>query len=122
MDNWLFLSVFILLGSVVIWIHHTRVNSSKTLIPANKQAKSYHGISVHPCSHACGSVNKIKRKRFLSREAPTLPILGCGNPECTCTYTHYNDRRRLDEDRRFITGIHNNERRINRDRRQGSFS
>jgi hypothetical protein len=33
-------------------------------------------------------------QRFLSRDAPPLPLQGCGTPQCECRYGHYDDRRK----------------------------
>lgn len=124
MENWLFISVFILLCPVWLWIQYSASNSSHELnspAPAKRHSMKYHSVSVHPCSHSCESIRKVKKRRFLSREAPTLPIFGCTNQECTCTYTHYNDRRHRDGyDRRFISGFPENERRTKLDRRYQS--
>jgi hypothetical protein len=32
--------------------------------------------------------------RYLSREAPPLPLKDCTSPECTCRYEHHEDRRK----------------------------
>ncbi len=35
-----------------------------------------------------------RNARFLSKEAPRLPMVGCDHPEtCECTYRHFEDRR-----------------------------
>jgi hypothetical protein len=35
----------------------------------------------------------LQGTRFLSREAPALPLKNCVNDECTCHYAHHDDRR-----------------------------
>ena len=38
--------------------------------------------------------NQASDRRWLSREAPMLPLPGCSKPEsCRCTYQHHQDRR-----------------------------
>ncbi|MBQ0808108.1 MAG: hypothetical protein KBT55_09095 [Porticoccus sp.] len=32
-------------------------------------------------------------KYFLVKEAPLIPLQGCGSTACHCEYTHHNDRR-----------------------------
>jgi hypothetical protein len=51
------------------------------------------GISVgKPCCHASAAVRNV---RYLSREAPTLPLMGCNqSKQCLCKYRHFSDRRR----------------------------
>lgn len=38
-------------------------------------------------------------KRFLSGDAPRLPLPSCGAPTCNCRYVHHGDRRDAEEGR-----------------------
>jgi hypothetical protein len=58
----------------------------------------YHAVSVVPCPGACPAARGLKGKRFLSREAPSLPLANCSVAGCRCAYRHHDDRRA--EDRR----------------------
>lgn len=58
-----------------------------------KPAKRFHGVSLKPCANACQAVQDIVNKRFLSDSAPPLPLAGCDQPQCKCTYEHHADRR-----------------------------
>ena len=54
----------------------------------------YHGIEVVTGTLTCEAAAAITRRRFLSDEAPRLPIENCDNPQgCECRYTHFKDRR-----------------------------
>jgi hypothetical protein len=54
-----------------------------------------------PDLHPCRAVLAARGKRFLSREAPPLPLPACTKPEtCDCKFVHFNDRRQ--EERRDI--------------------
>ena len=55
----------------------------------------FHGVSVHPGSDcACTAVDNLSGVRYLSADAPMLPLDGCNSPgKCQCTYKHYQDRR-----------------------------
>ncbi len=53
----------------------------------------FHGVTLKPCLIACEAVEAVAGKRFLSREAPALPLAGCNQPRCDCTYGHLSDRR-----------------------------
>lgn len=85
--------------------------------------KSWHAVSVVPKSGGCEAVRAIRHVRFLSAEAPRLPLVGCAKPEgCGCAYKHFDDRRaqtRRKEDvdgmRRMLQG--RAERRAHGDRR-----
>jgi hypothetical protein len=50
------------------------------------------GIEVHNVN--CTPALQCRGKRFLSREAPSLPMPTCSHPHlCRCTYRHFADRR-----------------------------
>jgi hypothetical protein len=53
----------------------------------------FQGVTVKPCLDACDAVQAIVGRRYLSREAPALPLAGCDRRRCDCTYSHFSDRR-----------------------------
>lgn len=53
---------------------------------------------------ACSSVIKLAGQRYLSDEAPGLPLPDCICKKCTCYYKHYEDRRT--SNRRSYDAIH----------------
>jgi hypothetical protein len=131
MEKLLLLIILILLCIVLFWLHrnsNTRlVHKQKTQSSAKPREKTYHGTSIQICSQACDPVSTLTGKRFLPSEITELPIHGCTNPACTCTYLHHDDRR-SNNDRRYpslvMTGVFNTkEHRSNRsDRRKQSFA
>lgn len=69
-----------------------------TIFPFKKnqpeQSKNaFHAVSVVPGAQACGAVLQVTGVRFLSRQAPKLPLHGCDKTQCTCSYRHHLDRR-----------------------------
>jgi hypothetical protein len=44
-------------------------------------------------SSACHAAQACKGKRYLSPEAPKLPLADCDAPACACKYRHFDDRR-----------------------------
>ncbi|MGH8249479.1 MAG: hypothetical protein ACREVI_02080 [Steroidobacteraceae bacterium] len=61
---------------------------------SESQASRWHAVSVKPCGTACNAAVSGKNRRWLSREAPMLPLPGCTQPDtCRCTYQHHDDRR-----------------------------
>jgi hypothetical protein len=60
---------------------------------AKKISTAYHSVSIAPGVRCCGAARELKGQRFLSREAPPLPLKACTQPECTCHYEHHTDRR-----------------------------
>ena len=122
MNNWLFVTVLIVLASIWHWFHNVKHQSmQKIRVQAKREPQRFHGVSIRPCSQSCEQVLAMKKVRFLSRETPSLPVDGCINQTCTCSYSHHKDRRHVD-DRRFLNGMHENDRRIRSDRRHHNFA
>jgi hypothetical protein len=44
-------------------------------------------------SSACHAARACKGKRYLSSEAPKLPLADCNASICACRYRHFDDRR-----------------------------
>jgi hypothetical protein len=56
--------------------------------------KKWHAISVEAKSASCPQAHELRKKRFLSGEAPALPLQDCTKrAACPCTYKHHDDRR-----------------------------
>ncbi len=61
---------------------------------AKPQANNrWHAVSIAAAAGACDAARACKGKRFLSREAPRLPLPECNAARCECKYRHYADRR-----------------------------
>jgi hypothetical protein len=92
-----------------------------TARPANIP-KKWHAISVEAKALSCVTAQDLRKKRFLSKEAPALPLEGCTKrASCSCTYRHHDDRRskaRRDSEARISkAGKSGIERRSSRGRR-----
>ena len=60
----------------------------------NKPASKWHAVTVVLHGSSCAAAALCRNSRFLSGEAPRLPLPGCPHPdECRCTYRHFEDRR-----------------------------
>jgi hypothetical protein len=83
----------------------------------------WHAVALVCKGQACEAVLALRGRRFLSAQAPRLPIPECSQPQnCQCSYRHYSDRRaglrRAEEAAGFKrTSRNTEERRQNRDRR-----
>lgn len=62
--------------------------------PVRKQVGAWHAVSIVPGPRACEAAREMRGKRFLSREAPPLPLKKCDTHSCTCRYEHFPDRRK----------------------------
>lgn len=124
MNDWLYLLLIpALLALVWFWPEPKSVRRGQS---AKQHTDSnYHAVSIHPCSHACAAVRALRGKRFLTNEVMSLPISGCDEPRCQCTYKHYADRRAGEERRRASMVMHkhfsNDEQRRGGDRRHHAY-
>jgi hypothetical protein len=53
----------------------------------------FHAVSIIGSGTACAVSEACRGKRFLSTEAPRLPLAECDAKRCECRYRHYADRR-----------------------------
>ncbi|MGH1536491.1 MAG: hypothetical protein ACRBDX_00330 [Gammaproteobacteria bacterium] len=117
---------------MAIWSSRSNKKSSKKSIGPSKVkvvAKSafnpYHCVELKISYDACEEVLALHGKRFLSAEAPILPLQGC-NQQCTCKFKHHDDRRQDDRRDAFSSsGIHfsgEKNRRLGGDRRLANIA
>jgi hypothetical protein len=56
--------------------------------------KKYSGVQVNADpSTCCQAVRDIAGQRFLTMNAPKLPLDGCDAETCLCSFKRYDDRR-----------------------------
>jgi hypothetical protein len=55
--------------------------------------RHWHAVTIAGRATACAAAQACKGKRFLSSEAPRLPLPGCDVQQCGCKYRHFEDRR-----------------------------
>jgi hypothetical protein len=54
----------------------------------------FHAVELRGTNGACQAVQDTHGERYLSAEAPPLPLGQCDRPDrCQCRYRHYEDRR-----------------------------
>jgi hypothetical protein len=84
-------------------------------------ASPYHAVSIKSSANSCVTSSALKGIRFLSKEAPALPLEDCDVETCDCQYQHYVDRRRgprrADETGGPMAGPVEHDNREERDRR-----
>jgi hypothetical protein len=77
----------------------------KRLVPVTR-ANTWHAVSVVAEKSACEAVRALRNARFLSPEAPRLPLDHCSTPDsCRCAYKHHPDRRLQARRREELTGV-----------------
>jgi len=85
------------LGKMLSWL---RPRSKSRSTPASTPGRHiqltnpWHAVSIATNKRCCQASIAAKSRRFLSGEAPRLPLEGCSQPKkCICVYKHFNDRR-----------------------------
>lgn len=98
-----FIALFSLFG-LYLFTHHyhktrkgadqpTRKSSRAARCVNNVKNESFHCVETHYHAHCCDAVKELHGKRFLSAQAPSLPVKNCDQAHCHCDYIHHDDRR-----------------------------
>jgi hypothetical protein len=59
-----------------------------------KPNAAWHAVHVASGEGACPAAIALGKRRFLSKQAPRLPLDACTSPgTCKCAYRHHEDRR-----------------------------
>lgn len=99
------LAVVSLLLILFLFRHRLRPGKRRQAKPVTLQEKQYHCVSIVLAPNACQAIRALEGKRFLSREAPRLPLPECDCSQCACKYHHHEDRRVPFSDRRLDYGM-----------------
>lgn len=63
-------------------------------MPVSSGRLRWHAVSIVARGAACEQAMALRDRRFLSKEAPRLPLPGCPfGDRCKCRYRHHADRR-----------------------------
>lgn len=112
--------------SLSSWFFRKRVQAEVHLsgrpVQTHRVVNPFHAVSVIPGPRACDMVRQMQNIRFLSTEAPKLPLTGCQSASCKCRYAHHADRREGSDRRNRdvwnpLVAVQMNDRRHNRGRR-----
>lgn len=83
-----------------------KISEPRTSKPVEKskavKKEAWHSVSIIRGRQACAAVVDVNGRKWLSAEAPQLPLKGC-DKQCDCRYRHYADRRSAE--RRETSGL-----------------
>ena len=66
-----------------------------SVVPAGKRPPAtWHAVSIVAGPRCCAAARELDGQRFLSKEAPPLPLPDCKRTDCSCHYQHHDDRRK----------------------------
>lgn len=95
MEKWLVFAL-IAIAAAYWWRSATRQQRKAVHAAGRDTDKRYHCVEIRSGNAACRAVRSLELTRFLSDEAPRLPVPGCTAQKCTCRYVHFEDRRQQD--------------------------
>jgi hypothetical protein len=62
---------------------------------AGERRNPFAAVSIVPARTCCRASTKLLKQRFLTREAPLLPLKDCTlSEQCQCRYQKHEDRRK----------------------------
>lgn len=109
MNNWWWIAVGVAVGIAAVWILVQRkffAAQAAALLARHKSGpvqvtrnqprqhpQHYYGVSVQLGNNPCDAIRAIADKRYLSDEAPHLPLPDCDRDECRCMMPPQDDRR-----------------------------
>lgn len=79
-------------------VHETAVDQAPKPIPVTrnappKNAQKFYGVSIQPGINFCPAIEKMRGFRYLTLEAPNLPLPNCSIDDCRCILRPEKDRR-----------------------------
>jgi hypothetical protein len=57
-------------------------------------SSDYPAVSIRVAQDCCQAVRETSGTRYLSTQAPLLPLPACTSEKCRCTYAHHTERRK----------------------------
>jgi hypothetical protein len=91
-----------------------------------KAGGRFGAVHIRARSSACGAARALEGQRFLSKDAPSLPLPECSAAQCSCRFAKLSDRRtegrRLEQGSLSTSLFIATNRRAKRDRRRAAPS
>jgi hypothetical protein len=117
------LAAFILVAGAAYWFTARREapRPDRASAPAPKAGGRFSCVEIRTRGGACRAAQALRGQRFLSKDAPSLPLPDCTHVQCGCSFSKLPDRRT--DGRRLDYGALNGSlflttnRRMKRDRR-----
>ena len=85
------------------WWHRRRVQAevqhSGRPVQVHRVTNPFHAVSIQAGPACRRTADEYTDRRFLSGEAPQLPLPTCDSVKCRCRYIHHEDRRSGDDRR-----------------------
>jgi hypothetical protein len=96
-----------------------RPEGFKSAPPGARRSTPWHAVSILSSEASCAAARALRAVRFLSSEAPRLPLDECTNAgSCPCAYKHHADRRSQTRRQDELTGLRRTNRIVQERRNQ----
>ncbi len=134
-----FIAALVIAAGTAFWLKQSRPASPRAHVapqakaaPPGKASQSktsksggrFAAVEIRTRSGACHRAQALEGRRFLAKDAPTLPLPDCKAAECSCAFSKLSDRRtegrRLDFGGLSASQFLDRNRRKNRDRRRAA--
>ena len=81
--------------------------AKKRTAPPAAQQHPFRATSIVLGESPCEAARELAEKPYLDKDksTPLLPLEDCTAARCTCKYAHQQDRRDMNEDRRFPSSL-----------------
>lgn len=99
---WILLAVAL----IVVWRWLAHRTASAEAANDDPQPTPFHAVAVVAGPGACQTSKSLRNVRFLSAEAPLLPLVSCDAERCNCKFAHFSDRRRGDRRNAYSAQSH----------------
>jgi hypothetical protein len=87
------------------WSWSRRVPARDSTPRAVHAPKPFAGVEIRLRLGACEAAQALEGERFLSNQAPALPLPDCTAARCSCNFVKLSDRRTEDERRLGHQGL-----------------
>jgi hypothetical protein len=121
--------ILVLIGTLIlaagaVWLLLRRANARRDSTRTTRTAGLFGSVEIRTRKGACEAARSLGGQRFLSKEAPTLPLSGCAAAQCSCSFAKLSDRRtdsrRLEHGGLSASFFEATNRRAERERRRAS--
>ena len=88
-----FVAVLVVVAGAAYWLMVRRARARNPMPRPTKAGGRFGAVEIRTRHDACDSARALEGQRFLSKDAPALPLRDCTTAQCACRFTKLSDRR-----------------------------
>ena len=98
------MTLFIIMAAIALFAlvgcwWRSRIPHEIAKSEARPRAQRFSAVEIRNLGVPCAAALALDGQRFLAHQSPQLPLVGCTNTHCDCTFAKLTDRR--SEERRW---------------------